>query len=42
MEKWLGNFLVKYAQVSSQQLVKYAGLDLDRYSEEDMMTCIVN
>jgi hypothetical protein len=23
-------------------LVKYASLDLDRYSEEDMMNCVIN
>jgi hypothetical protein len=42
LEKWLGQYIVKYAQISSKQLHKYAGEDMDRYSEEDMLCCVIN
>ena len=42
LEKWLGQYIVKYAQISSKQLQKYASLDQDRYDIEDLMNCVIN
>lgn len=42
LEKYLGQFIVKYAQISSKMLQKLAGQDLDRYSDSELLTCIIN
>lgn len=42
LEKWIGQYIVKYAQISSKQLKKFAAEDKDKYSQDDMLTCVVN
>lgn len=42
LEKWIGQYIVKYAQISGLQLVKLANLDQETYSKDDLMICITN
>ena len=42
LEKFLAKYIVKFAYISASQMLKYANLDQDRYSEEDLIACITN
>jgi len=42
LEKFLGQYIVKFAYIGSEQLVKYALMDQDRYTTDDLIACITN
>ena len=42
LEKWIGQYIVKHANISGLQLVKLALLDQEKYSKDDLMLCITN
>lgn len=42
IEKWIGQYNITFTYVSGAKLIDYANREIEKYSVQDMIDCLVN
>lgn len=42
LERYISKYIVRHCYISGQKLVMFADLEMDKYTEDDLISCITN